>query len=58
MEQERFLTGYCRTIDESRMVAVVTEGKALLEVGCCYESCVHAPNCTIAKAIHELLADA
>ena len=58
MEQEQFLTGYCRTIDESRMVAVVTENKRLLEVDCCYENCVHAPNCTIAKAIDELLADA
>ena len=57
MEQERFLTGYCRTIDESRMVAVVTEGKTLLEVDCCYENCIHAPNCAIAKAIDELLAD-
>ena len=57
MEQERFLTGYCRTIDESRMVAVVTENKRLLEVDCCYENCVHAPNCTIAKEIDELLAD-
>lgn len=58
MEQERFLTGYCRTIDESRMVAVVTENKRLLEVDCCYENCVYSPNCTIAKAIDELLADA
>ena len=57
MEQERFLTGYCRTIDESRMVAVVTEGKTLLEVDCCYENCIHAPNCTIAQEIRKLTED-
>ena len=25
MEQEHFLSGYCRTVDQSRMVTVVTE---------------------------------
>ena len=55
MEKETFLSGYCRTIDESRMVAVVTEDGALVEVDCCFESCIHAPNCVIAQNIRQLL---
>ena len=54
MEQEYFFTGYCRTIDQSRMVTVVTENKELTEVDCCYENCVHTPNCTIAKEIRQV----
>lgn len=54
MEKESFFTGYCRTIDESRMVAVVTENGQLLEVDCCYETCIHTPNCIIAKEIENL----
>ena len=55
MEKESFFSGYCRTIDESRMVAVVTEGTILTEVDCCYENCIHTPNCIIAKEIRALL---
>ena len=54
MEKESFFSGYCRTIDESRMVAVVTEDGKLLEADCCFESCIHAPNCTIAQQIRAL----
>ena len=54
MEKEHFLSGYCRTIDESRMVAVVTEDGVLTEVDCCFENCIHAPNCTIAAEIRQL----
>ena len=55
MEKEVFFSGYCRTIDESRMVAVVTEDATLLDVDCCYNSCVYTPNCVIAQKIRELL---
>lgn len=55
MEKEVFLSGYCRTIDQSRMVTVVTEDGELTEVDCCYETCVYAPNCTVAEKIRELL---
>jgi len=55
MEKESFLSGYCRGIDQSRMVTVVTEDGQLLEADCCFGTCVHEPNCTIAKAIRELL---
>lgn len=55
MEKEVFLSGYCRNIDQSRMVAVVTEDGELVEVDCCYETCIHAPNCGIAQQIREQL---
>jgi len=55
MEKEAFLSGYCRTIDRSRMVAVVTEDGELVEVDCCYETCIHAPNCIIAENIRQML---
>ena len=55
MEKETFLSGYCRTTDQSRMVEVITENGNLLEVDCCYENCIHAPNCSIAQQIRELL---
>lgn len=55
MEKEVFFSGYCRTIDDSRMVAVVADGSQLLEVDCCYENCIYTPNCIIAQKIQELL---
>ncbi len=57
MEKEYFLSGYCRTTDESRIVTVVTENACLTEVDCCYEHCVHSPACNIAKEIRELVKE-
>ena len=54
MEKESFFSGYCRTIDSSRMVAVVTENGSLTEVDCSYEVCPYTANCTIAMQIAEL----
>ena len=54
MEQEHFFSGYCRTLDKSRMVAVVTEDGKVTEVDCCFESRIHAPNCTVAEDIRQL----
>ena len=55
MEKEAFFSGYCRSIDNSRMVSVFVEDGILTEVDCCYETCVHTPNCIIAKNIKDLL---
>ncbi|MBQ5608426.1 MAG: hypothetical protein IIU86_05310 [Oscillospiraceae bacterium] len=55
MEKEHFLSGYCRTTDESRMVTVVEMDGKLIEVDCCFENCVHTPNCTIAREIRALI---
>ena len=57
MEKEYFLTGYCRTTDQSRTVAVEIQDGKLTEVDCCFENCIHTPNCTIAKEIAALLAE-
>ena len=57
MEKETYLSGYCRTTDQSRMVEVITENGELLEIDCCYENCIHAPNCTIAQAVNDLIKD-
>lgn len=57
MEREVFFSGYCRTIDDSRMVTVEVDGNSLLDADCCYSSCVHACNCSIAERIRQLLAE-
>ena len=51
MEQEHYISGYCRCLDASRMVEVITEDNKLTEVDCSYENCPHTGNCTIAQAI-------
>ncbi|MBO5048987.1 MAG: hypothetical protein J6C41_00975 [Oscillospiraceae bacterium] len=54
MEQELFLSGYCRNLDHSRMVCVVTEDRNLTEVDCDYPCCPYIKECSIAKHIAEL----
>ena len=54
MEKEYFFSGYCRTLDKSRMVAVETEDGKVTDVDCCFENCIHTPNCTIAEEIRKL----
>ena len=54
MEDEKFITGYCRQLDQSRVVTAVTEAGQLTEVDCCYPNCVHAPACPIARELHTL----
>ena len=54
MEREEFISGYCRTLDQSRMVAVVFVDDKLDEVDCLYGSCPYEPNCPIAEKIREL----
>ena len=55
MEKESFLSGYCRAMDDSRMVVAVTEDGQLTEVDCDYGTCPHTPSCAIAANIRELL---
>ena len=54
MEVEKFLSGYCRQLDASRMVEVILEDGEITEIDCRYGSCVHQGNCPIAKEIDEL----
>ena len=54
METEKFLSGYCRQTDASRMVEVILEDGKVTETDCCYGSCLYQNNCPIAKEIEEL----
>lgn len=54
MEEEKFLSGYCRQLDASRMVELILENGKITEVDCCYGSCDHQSNCLIAKEIDQL----
>ena len=52
-EKEYCFTGYCRQIDQSRMVVVeIFNGET--EADCCWPDCPHAPQCTIAQQIRPL----
>jgi hypothetical protein len=55
MEQETFVSGYCRAADQSRMVAVVTENGVLAEVDCGFPDCPYAPGCPVAEKIKDLI---
>lgn len=55
MEQESFFSGYCRMLDQSRMVTVITADGSFLEADCSYENCPYAPGCPIAEKIRDLL---
>ena len=55
MEKEIFISGYCRALDQSRMVELVTDDGELIEVDCGYGNCIPEPNCQIAKQIREAL---
>ena len=54
MEEEKFVSGYCRVLDCSRMVEVILENGEIVEIDCCYGNCVHQGNCLIAREIDEL----
>lgn len=54
MTEEKFLSGYCRQLDASRMVELVMEDGILTEIDCNYPDCTFCPSCPIAKEIDEL----
>ena len=58
MEQEYFLSGYCRQQDQSRMVTLETEDGRLSDVDCCYGACPYEHECTVAAAIRQRLQPA
>ena len=54
MEDEKFLSGYCRAIDSSRTVtAELTDGK-LTCADCSYGACVYQGSCPIAAELDKL----
>ena len=54
MEVEKFLSGYCKQLDSSRLVEVVLEDGKLTETDCCYGECIWQSGCPIAAQIDEL----
>ena len=54
MEEEYIFTGYCRTVDASRMVTVETDGEAITDVACCYGNYPYESSCSIAEKIRDL----
>ena len=54
MENEYFLSGYCRVNDQSRTVGVEFTDGVLSYTDCCYPDCSYTDRCTIAKQIKEL----
>lgn len=57
MEKECFFSGFCRQIDNSRMVAAVKEEGVLLEADCCYPECSYTADCVIAQRITAFLQE-
>lgn len=55
MEVEKFVSGYCRVLDCSRMVEVILENGTITEADCNYGDCIYQSNCPIAKEIENLL---
>ena len=53
MEREVFLSGYCRCMDASRMVAVTLENGKITEVDCNFGNCPYEKNCALAQKIQE-----
>ena len=54
MEQEKFVSGYCRVLDCSRLVEVILVDGQIDEIDCCYGNCVHQSGCPIAKEVDSL----
>ena len=55
MEEEKFVSGYCRVLDCSRMVEVILENGYITEADCCYGDCIYQSNCPIATEIDSLI---
>ena len=55
MEEEKIISGYCRQLDQSRMVTIELENGRLTDCDCCYGSCIYEPNCTVAQGITQAL---
>jgi hypothetical protein len=54
MEREVFLSGYCRVLDQSRMVEAIVDAQTLLEVDCNFGNCIYEGSCPIGEKLREL----
>ena len=61
MEQEACFSGYCRQMDQTRMVFCEyeegQEGAALQSVDCCYPTCEFAAECPVADQMRKAFPD-
>ena len=53
MEKDIFLIGYCRALDQSRIVEAEISGQDV-SADCAYPDCTHMCNCQIAQKIREI----
>ena len=54
MDDEKFLSGYCRRTDGSRTVTAELEAGKLAAADCDYGCCPHQSDCPIAKELDKL----
>ena len=54
MEDEIIFTGYCRCLDQSRMVTAEKDGSEWA-VDCLYGNCPHQGSCQVASQMDEKL---
>lgn len=52
---EKIFSGYCRCLDQNRMVTVETEHGQESTVDCAYHTCIHRSQCPIAEQIAAFL---
>ena len=50
---EEFISGYCRALDQSRMVAAELE-EGELTVDCSFGNCPYEDRCTVAQKLREM----
>ena len=55
MERELFISGYCRCMDASRMVAVTLEDDTITDVDCNFGNCPYEKDCALAQKIREII---
>lgn len=55
--EESIFTGYCRCLDQSRMVTVETAPGQSPEIDCAYFTCIHRAQCPVASQISGFLED-
>lgn len=54
MELEHFLSGYCRCIDQSRIVTAITGNGKLTEADCSFGQCPYEGSCPIAAQLNNM----
>ena len=54
IEAEEFISGYCRCLDASRMVAVEETARGW-EIDCEFGRCPYEPACRIAQQISKIM---